>query len=313
MRRKLSILLAAGFFIAITACIEFESQSVSFRHLPDKDTLLIIQQYNGICGGNKKEGLSKDEIGQLDTLMTSAQTFFFSNWLLQYDREESIKIIQRLSKPAEPDDRLNDPAARERLRVFNKLLVDNITILNGQFYLDQKGKLCGIQKITIANISKILAAANNSIRDLILSELADGVDGFSEFSDETRHLLRQAAGGNQSFLQIEGNRLTFRWPIALDDVIKHILNENKEDKEDGFWFRNFARGGLEFAYVKNNACFSIGSKDAPFSSLTAVSLGKVDYTPNAVQHVKTKFKLQEGFDIAKVRDEFFGLAKPAKR
>lgn len=310
MLQKWIALAAASLLLAITACINFESQSVSFRHLPDKDTLLIFQQYNGITG-SKAEGISDEEILQLDSVVNRARTFFFSNWILEYDRDEAIKRMEALGKPADPDDRVADPALRERLRAFNKLLVDNITIHNGPFFLDSQGKLCAIQKVTVQNLSKILAAANRSIRDAVLVEL--NAEGFDSLSGESKHLLRQFSAGDQPFIQFEGNRLTFRWPMDPKDVVGLLIRSNtKEGEEEKFWFPNFAKGGLEFAYVKDQAIFSLGSKDAPFTHLLAKSLGETKYRPNVVAHVSEKYKIQAGLEPDKMRDAFFGLAKPAK-
>ena len=51
----LGVLIWAG-------CIDFEKQTMTYRHFPKADTLVIWQQYEGIYGETEKNGLSENEL-----------------------------------------------------------------------------------------------------------------------------------------------------------------------------------------------------------------------------------------------------------
>jgi len=58
MMKKLIACLAV---LLLPGCIEFEKQTLVFRHYPGTDTLVIWQHYEGIHGEDNEHGLSKNE------------------------------------------------------------------------------------------------------------------------------------------------------------------------------------------------------------------------------------------------------------
>ena len=49
-------------FAGCTSCIEFDKQTMVFRHYPKTDTLVIWQQYEGIHGEGEGDELRDEEI-----------------------------------------------------------------------------------------------------------------------------------------------------------------------------------------------------------------------------------------------------------
>ena len=56
--------------------MDFEKQTMVYRHYPKADTLVIWQQYEGIYGDDGFEGLSLEEIDQLHSVLEGERTFF---------------------------------------------------------------------------------------------------------------------------------------------------------------------------------------------------------------------------------------------
>ena len=70
-----------------TGCLEFEQQTLTYRYDAKTDTLRIFQSYQGIFGADAKDGLSQDELAQLDSVLTGQRTFFFANWIFELESE----------------------------------------------------------------------------------------------------------------------------------------------------------------------------------------------------------------------------------
>ena len=54
----LGVLIWAG-------CIDFEKQTMTYRHFSEADMFVIWQQYEGLFGDSGKNGLSDEELEQL--------------------------------------------------------------------------------------------------------------------------------------------------------------------------------------------------------------------------------------------------------
>ena len=84
--------LAAAILLLTSSCIEFEKQTLTFRYDRTEERLRIFQVYEGIFGGERQEGLKDDEKKQLDSVFERERTFFFANWIWEYDRASTDKI-----------------------------------------------------------------------------------------------------------------------------------------------------------------------------------------------------------------------------
>src|SRR5437868_530942 len=79
--------------LLLTSCITFDHQTMDFQYDREKDRLLILQVYEGIHGESGSADLTETEKGQLDTVMKTEATFFFSNWPFEYRRDTVEKLI----------------------------------------------------------------------------------------------------------------------------------------------------------------------------------------------------------------------------
>ena len=54
----------------------FQKQTMTYRHYPKADTLVIWQQFEGIYGRSRGDQLFGEEKGQLKTVLAGRRTFF---------------------------------------------------------------------------------------------------------------------------------------------------------------------------------------------------------------------------------------------
>jgi hypothetical protein len=279
----------------VTGCIEFEQETVTYRHDAKSDTLRFFQHYQGIFGADKEDGLSDQEQEQLNSVLTTERTFFFANWIFEFNREDLREWLANLKKPVTVDEFKAVPGAIERSEVLLKLLLDNVRVQNGDFYLGEGGKLCGVQRVTMKNVSKIFAAANESIRDYYRVEALK-----SGTSDEERALFKKSTAEPRTYLKLEGNRLSLRLPITRADYDKSFGPGAESSKQLG----EFTQAGGSIAFVENELVASIGKVADKETSLT-LSMAEKPYRPNLVAAVKAKPGVKEKLDVNGAREEFF--------
>src|SRR5213075_494799 len=196
----LPILLLAG-------CLEFEDQTLTYRYDPGTDTLRIFQDYHGIFGADAAARVTPAEEEQLDSVLNGQRTFFFANWILEYNREQLRELLQELKDPQKRKE-LNETASAQ----FEKLLtlaVENVRVENNGFYFDAKGRLCGSQKVTVTQVTKLIAAGNDAIREMIKAEARK-----AETSAEDKAVLLKAEAGPGDFIQLQGCALTVHVPMS---------------------------------------------------------------------------------------------------
>jgi len=90
------------------------------------DTLRIFQSYQAIFGEDSKDGLSHDELAQLDSVLTGQRTFFFANWIWEYNHDELRQTMDELKHQTERAGRgekaCQHPAAIRRRSRANKFV-----------------------------------------------------------------------------------------------------------------------------------------------------------------------------------------------
>ena len=83
----------------LTGCLEFEDQTLTYRYDAGTDTLRIFQDYHGIFGADDAAKVTPAEEEQLDSVLKGQRTFFFANWILEYNREQLREFLGQLKDP----------------------------------------------------------------------------------------------------------------------------------------------------------------------------------------------------------------------
>src|SRR5437667_9550488 len=244
----------------LTGCLEFEDQTLTYRYDASTDTLRIFQDYHGIFGADDTARVTDAEVEQLDSVLKGQRTFFFANWILEYNREQ---LRDRLTELKDPEKRKELKQPETALARYEKLLtlaLDNVRVENNGFYFDAKGRLCGSQKVTVTQVSKLIAAGNDALREMIKAE-ADK----QETSAEEKAILLKAEAGLGDFIRLQCNALPVRLPIT-PRAFAQMMDPGSSDAR---LLTEFKRQGGGITMTNDLVTFSLG---APTNAVTALTL-----------------------------------------
>lgn len=298
MRTKIATLFSLALLFLLCGCLEFEEQSMSYRYDEQTDTLYIFQEYRGIFGGERKEGLSSDEVEQLSSVLSIERTFFFANWIFEYNRANVQETQKELKGPAAADDASTTPEERKQLQDLAELLLANVKVENGPFYYDANRHLCGAQKVTIKQASKIIRSAN-LVMPLALRSLAKDDD-----QKDNRAVMLKAAERRKEFIRLEKNVLSVVWPVNKQDFDK-VFGPAAEPL---MMVTAFKKSGGKAEFKDDEMHLSMGTPQDRITTLTLpVAMAEKDYKdslPNAVEEVKKRAVILDKFDLEAARKEF---------
>jgi hypothetical protein len=284
----------------LTGCLEFEDQTLTYRYDPGTDTLRIFQDYHGIFGADDTSRVTEAEVEQLDSVLKGQRTFFFANWILEYNREQLRERLEELKDPQKRKEMKLPEAASARLEKLLTLWVDNVRVENDGFYFDAKGRLCGSQKVTVTQVTKLISAGNDA-----LSELIKAGAGKQETSAEDKAILLKAEAGPGNFIQLQGSALTVRVPMTPREFAKMM----DPGSSDARLLTEFRRQGGRITTTNDLVTFSLG---APTNAVTALTLpmAKQPYVPNAVDAVRKRAGIREKFDPTSAARAFLNPSSP---
>ena len=289
MLRKLLPFLALAF--ALTGCIEFERQTVTYEHDAKSDTLYIHQTYHGIYGADDVTQLSTQEREQLADVMKGQRTFFFANWIFELNVERFKEV---LTGAVDPQTNSLEEAYRRAKTNLLVLLVANVRVENGKFYLTEKCQPCGTQRVTLRNVSKLLAAGNALMRKALEVEMKE------KKTAAERELINASLARPEPFFTLTGQLIRFRFPLSTADFEK--LDEGEEKLRH--FFAEFARGGGAMSHEKGELHVRFGRADSTRETVTLPMAGKEGNRGNALSHIRDTFGLAKDYDPKKDMEDF---------
>ncbi len=317
MRRTIGKTLPCLALIA-TSCICFERQTLVFRYDDTKDQLRIFQLYEGIHGDSGGDTIDEKEKEELESVLNGQRTFFFNNWITEYDGPTMEKLVAEAASA--PEGTEADPktaAARKEELALMKLLLASVKVTNGRFFLNAQGKLSAYQFVTMDHASKVVARANRLISQAIETEMGQTEDE-DELSEESRRRLIDAAGKGYAWITLERNCIHLRFPLAYAD-----LKRVREDKARSLLesLAGAASGGDRLqALVRNVALLLESDVWVSYTGGTLeITLGHPScarprlqgepfdssYKPNAVAFAREHGGLADAVDVQKLMDDFF--------
>ena len=281
-----------------SGCLEFKEQTMSYRYDKGADEIRIFQDYRGIFGADAKGKagvpLSSEEQGQLESVLEGQRTFFFENWIFEYNREDVETLLTDLKNPEQSKVAAAD---RPKLEKLLKLLIDNMRVANGTFYLDKDGKLCGVQSVTIGKCSEIVTALNDCT-PIFLKDMAD--DESTEAAD-LEAIAKFGKDKAAKMLQLDGNAISLRWPMSRASY-DEMFGAKSEDKAQ---VEEIRTAGIGIAWADEVATFTVGKKDDKITSVTLnTTSSDTKYTPNAIAPARAKHAVQKHFDAAAAAKTF---------
>jgi hypothetical protein len=291
-------LLAFVPMLLLTGCLEFEDQTLTYRYDTGADTLRIFQDYHGIFGADDAAKITDAEVDQLDSVLKGQRTFFFANWILEYNADQLRELLVAIKDPEKRREMQLTETSSARYEKLLTLALDSVRIENNGFYFDAKGRLCGSQKVTVTQVTKLIAAGNDAIRELIKAE-ADR----AEISVEEKAVLRKAETGREDFILLKGNALTVRFPMTPGEFAKMM----DPGSDNGKQLTEFRRQGGGITMTNDLVTFSLG---APTNVVTALTLPMATkpYVSNAVDAVRKRTSIRERFDASSAVRAFLNPA-----
>ena len=299
MSKGLRWLFTIACVASLTGCIEFERQTVSYRYDAKSDTIRFFQHYQGIFGASNTDELSDEEQSQLNSVLTTERTFFFSNWVFEFNRETIREWLAELKTPEGLEKFKGDVAALPRLEKLLKLVLDSVRVENVGFHIGDGGKLCGAQRVTMKNASQIITAANEVIRDAYKQVAAK-----PETAVEERAILEKSVARQQAYIALDGNRLRVRLPVTRTDYDREFSPDAKPSKQVG----ELVQSGGSLAFDNNELIATFGGVKDDVTTLT-LSMSEKQYVSNLLEVVKRKPGLKGAFDVKAAVAEFLAAPK----
>lgn len=284
---------------------------MSYRYDEKSDTLYIFQDYQGIFGDELKDTLTTErhsfpdissEVEQLDSVLNRERTFFFLNWIYEYDRERLLDYAKELSDSAgrkENGWKDGDEGYKQIQKLIN-LVVANVKVENGPFYFDENKRLCGVQRVTFTKVSEFLRITNEILRRSIKEE----IEGDENKTEENRKALLRVAERQKEFVALRGNRLSLVFPISKEDY-ENQLNPKGDDVE---LLNMVKKCGGKVEFKDNAAHITLGSIEEKVTFLRMpVAKARPEFkgsVTNAVTEVKKRALILKEYDVNAAREKF---------
>ncbi len=308
--KRAALLVLACAALTVGSCISFERQTMVFRYDPAKDRLLIFQIYEGIHGKDSGRSLDKTERAEIASVLERQRTFFFSNWILEYDRS----AIEDLSRGSAGSQGRVD----EALQRLAKMLLANAEVRNGRFFLNAEGKLSGYQFVTLENASSVVAQANLAISSAIAKGFVEEKDR-PGLSVQSQRRIQAAAREGHEWIRLDADAIRLRYPLTYEDfravrrgavdALQKVLatEESREAKlaEVVEQLSLILQSDLWITYVDGMVDIGIGRPGRSRAELV-LNTSESEYSPNVVQFAKTHGGLEESPDLAGLMTGFFG-------
>lgn len=299
MKRRMIVPLLAGVLaVALTGCLDWVEQTLTYRHDPKTDTVRVFQNYHGLFGSDGEVELSKEESDQFDSVMKGQRTFFFANWIVEFTRTQLEEELAK-SVASTPDGEGEELARKQAMKrdgeTLLKLALDNVRVENGSFYVDGQKRLSGTQRVTIGKFSQIVAAANRVLRHMYAGEAAK-----PEKSDEERALLKRWLDRKEDNVVISGNRLQLRLPMPQAAYEKDFVQGEKSEKTH----RALVASGGERRYENDAMTIRVGAIADPQVSVR-LPVSDKSYRENLLKFVQARKLVVEDFKAETSLADFF--------
>ncbi len=293
-RRSAVLLPALLPVVLLLGCVEFRRQTLTYSYDIATDTLKIFQDYQGISAeggaGSDSDAVTPTELKELDDVLSDQHTFFFCNWATDLSHAEMRKKLAEMKEA----DFSFDPPAYDRAVSLYRLLLENVHIENGAFYLDADGRLCGVQRVTVTNFSKLITAGNLVIRDVLKEKSLEGGTRAEE-----RVLYRNSVRQQREYIKVKGNLFTLQLPMTRAEYERELGPNNQNSEE----WRALKESHVTVRFSNNQCFFSAG---LPKDRVTVVSMpaSKKIYVPNLLEPVRKRAVILEKFDPTEAAKEF---------
>jgi hypothetical protein len=205
MSKALRGLILAGLPLLSSACADFDEQALHLFYDKDTDLLSLLVLYQGIYF----KGDPRESQEQLDRFVTSASRpaswsiALGDNWIGHLEKETFERVVR-------------DASATARERQAASALVENLDVVCGRFYRDREKRLCGYQRITLRNASRVLKALNGLLSEALPKAVREMKAPFN-LNERSMEGFDRAAAKDHPWIALEGQSLRFKCPLDAED------------------------------------------------------------------------------------------------
>ncbi len=276
--------------LVLTSCVEFDEQTVAYRYDARRDRLLIFQVYERIhTDGEPTEGEKKE----LASVVNGQRTFFFANWILEYDRGAITKSLAETQDQLQETSDVERRTLQARIEFFQQLL-NSVRVDNGEFFLNDKSELCAYQGVVVTHVSRLINKANHAISAEVEFQLASAE---CEFSRKQKQHIRSFMQRDGRWVRFNGNQLCLRIP------------QTSEDYDDtAVFLQQLQERGQFVSYNDPFLDIRLGNRRTSRTVITLDNLNR-DYEPTLLEHVRDDYTLENSLNIPQLRDSFLRRGK----
>jgi hypothetical protein len=199
MRRCSSAVALACALLGSAGCLTFEKEALVFAFPPGGREVRGLLVYEGLApsgAGRQDLARAKEELGKT---FAAAEQFYLGSWALQASL-----------KPG-PDD---GPLEREKKALLRRHLV----VGGGGFFLNEGGRLCGYQTVTVRDRGRFVADLNGLISRAMTDHVKGGLGDPRQRADwedeETLRLMERACAKRFEWVRVEPGRLSLTVPAT---------------------------------------------------------------------------------------------------
>ena len=294
-RKRAGLAVMAALALAVAAgCLEFDEQTVYFEYDRHRDTVLMIVNYGGLYAAAENGRPDVDSSQkQLEDAIQARRVAFGDNWPFTWSSEGFRKDMT--------DPQQNEhmpPAVREKLGRLTEL----VQVLNGGFYTDGAGRICGAQVVVIEHASEAINLINEVLNASLLAD-AEKEKGIE--AGEFDSLAREYARKGHRWLDLDGNSLIVRVP-ATEKMVKEEwaslvagMDFPKDQKPDAVMaqLKKLLSTPMFVWYEDGLVKFRLGLPSYPPQLNTRPAKG--DYQPNMVDYITQKHEVDLDARIAR--------------
>ncbi len=222
-----ALALSAVLLLALIGCLDFDEQTVYVEHDRENDRLVVIIDYQGFHSTKEDIAQAKE---QLQEAIDNRTVRFFDNFSFVFPLREMR-------------DNLADPEAEETQQLSVEMrqglvrLLDHIRLLNGGFYMDPAGRICGAQVLVIENAAQSVELANNLLNASILENAEEFESADSDEAEWVQSVLESARRGHR-WIELDGHSLLVSGPVPESvlregrrELVEDLLDPGDEDRD----------------------------------------------------------------------------------
>jgi len=289
VKRNMLLAVVCALMVGLVSCLDFDEQEIYAEHDQKADRLLFLICYRGLYQGAGDAPATE----QLEKAVQNEGVALLSHWPFSGYLKE---VREQLAAPPKADD--DTPA---EIRKDALALLGHIKALQGGFFVDLKGRLCGSQVLIIEKPGEAIPLSNRLISAAIIHEAQKNPP-----QDEQGRLALDLARKNHVWVSLKGQSIVMSMPMpeeqfaqGREQLVANLIGggDYATDALRKQALRDILSNPVFVWHEDSMLSVKVGVEGRPWRCVTKPALGK--YQPNLMEHVKDKYGLHLEENIVK--------------